>query len=113
MRCGSLPAEVGEHEEVAVSGPLTDSTVAWVETAFTVPRHADVFLGSLFALARWNLLSVYVDGVRQAGSLWGEEAWGPRSLSLPAGSATVRLWPMSKMDNATMVMDRRGAGYAR
>ena len=98
-----LAAEVGEHEEVAVSGLLTDSTVAWVETAFTGPGTL-TFSWAVSSRARWNLLSVYVDGVRQTGSLWGEEAWGPRSLSLPAGAHTVR-WAYVKNDNATMFMD--------
>jgi hypothetical protein len=79
----------GIHTHVARSGVITNSCLTWAETTFTGPGTLD-FSWTVSSEPTRNILSVYVDGVRQPGSLSGEPGWGPRQLVLGEGEHRVR-----------------------
>ncbi len=79
----------GIHTNVARSGLITNSCLTWAETTFTGPGTLD-FSWTVSSEPTRNILSVYVDGVRQPGSLSGESGWGPRQLVLGEGEHRIR-----------------------
>ncbi len=88
---------------VAQSGVMPNESPTWVETSFAGPGTL-TFSWAVSSKDKWNFLSVYVDGVRQTGSLSGEPGWSPRQIELTAGSHTVR-WAYVKNDCAADGMD--------
>ena len=99
-------AEIGGHTNVAQSGMITNARPTWVETTLTGPGTL-TFSWAVSSKERWNFLSVYVDGVRQLGSISGECDWGPRQIVLSAGTHTVR-WSYVKNDEESAGMDAGG-----
>lgn len=81
--------EAGIETKVTRSGVITNSCLTWAETTFTGPGTLD-FSWTVSSEPTRNILSVYVDGVRQPGSLSGEPGWGPRQLVLGEGEHRVR-----------------------
>lgn len=100
--------DVGGQTNVAVSGVMTNDLQSWLETSFVGPGTL-TFSWATSSKEKWNILSVYVDGVRQTNSLSGEIDWGPRQLTLPAGTHTVR-WAYVKNHEQPVGMD--GGGLA-
>ena len=73
----------------AQSGSLTKKNQAsWVESTFNGPGTL-TFSWAVSSQERVNNLSVYIDGVRQTGSISGDY-WGPRTFELASGTHKVR-----------------------
>jgi len=81
--------DAGIEAKVTRSGVITNRCLTWAETTFTGPGTLD-FSWTVSSEPTRNILSVYVDGVRQPGSLSGEPGWGPRQLVLGEGEHRVR-----------------------
>jgi hypothetical protein len=79
----------GGHTNVAQSGTLTNARPTWVETTLTGPGRLS-FSWEVTSRAKVDNLCLYVDGVRQAGSISGESGWLLQQVDLPAGRHTVR-----------------------
>jgi hypothetical protein len=78
----------------AQSGALGGSQYAWLQTTVVGPGTLS-FHWKVSSEADFDFLEVYVDGVLQPGSISGEVAWQPRSISIPAGSHIIK-WSYSK-----------------
>ncbi len=95
-----VAAGSGSHTNVAQSGMITNACPTWVETTLTGPGTLG-FSWAVSSQERVDILSVYVDGIRQVGSLSGESGWGPRQLVLPAGRHCVRWTYVKNQDDGT------------
>jgi len=78
----------------AQSGALGGSQYAWLQTTVVGPGTLS-FHWKVSSEADFDFLEVYVDDVLQPGSISGEVAWQPRSISIPAGSHIIK-WSYSK-----------------
>jgi hypothetical protein len=73
----------------ARSGALGGSQYAWLQTTVVGPGTLS-FHWKVSSEADFDFLEVYVDDALQPGSISGEVAWQPRSISIPAGSHIIK-----------------------
>ena len=90
----------------AQSGILTNQHLnvnayaTWLETTFVGPGTLNFSWGNTNTVSS-SFLCIYVNGMRQYGSLRGENGWGPRQITLGDGNHTVR-WAYIKDETSHM-----------
>jgi hypothetical protein len=88
------------------SGAIGDSGVSSLETSVTGPASVS-FYWKVSSETNYDFLRVYVDDVDQGGGISGSVDWVQRTLTIPAGSHTLR-WTYSKDVSLAIGSD---AGY--
>ena len=81
----------GTDGDIAQSGEIRRAgKTSWVETTVAGPGVLDFSWALTEAMDRESCLEIHVDGLRQAGTIWGDTGWVPHQLEIPAGRHTVR-----------------------